>query len=882
MQTPAIAPAAFIGRSQEIDEIGNLLGDPSCRLLTLAGPGGIGKTRLATELSNRLRAAFPDGVYFVALAPLTHAAQVLTAIAETTPFRFQQDGRDPHEQFLAYLREKHAKRILFILDNFEHLLDGVDVVSEILAATSGAKVLVTSREALNLQEEWVRQLGGLSYPVVAGNRSLETYSAVRLFLDAARRVRGDFTLTDHSASVAEICRLVDGMPLAIELAAGWLKTLQPEGIVQEIRRSMDILATRSRNLPERHRSIRSVFAQSWELLSGAEREVFQKLSVSRGGFTREAAEVVAGAALHTLAGLVDKSLVRLNAAGRYEIHELLRQYGAEQMNAAGQTPSTEDVYIEYYLGVLKRLETDLKAFRQVAALDVIAADFENIRNAWLLAAARGRFAAMDGAVESLHFFADMRGRYHEVISLLRVAVEAEAPDDAAYNSRLRIQARLTRLILLSTMQIDVDLRVQIDECLAAARARNDQKETGFCLIVSSIVAQWEANKEGSTNFERANRLLEEAYAVHEALGDRFYIAEALVWLGSQMFFTGDRDQGEEMMARGLAIRREIDDRNGVAWITLNLTDMMIDRLDYNESGRYARQALQLMREIGSVKGEIETLSRLIENAMLRGDLEEALVLAEEMREKADGANILDSRRLSIGLLSFLICVSDEDYEQGAALARQHHAISQMPFYGHDNVSGYWGRGLADCGLGRFGAIRAHYPSLVWERRDDPAAGTVCLALEAAVLAHEGAHEQAAAMLGLAFNQPREVTGWLHRWPLLTRLRQHLRDELGDHSFQAAWERGCHLDLESVIYGLLGETSIATRSTSTQPLIEPLSDRELEVLALIRDGLSNRDIAERLFLSVGTVKVHTRNIYGKLNVSSRTQAVAEAARIQLLS
>lgn len=881
MVMPAITPAAFIGRSQEIDEIRALLDDPSCRLLTLVGPGGIGKTRLAGELSERLKASFPEGVYFVSLAPLTHAGQVLTAIAECTPFRFQQDGREPHEQFFAYLREKHAKRVLFVLDNFEHLLDGAEIVSEILAATTEAKVLITSREALNLQEEWVRQVGGLSFPSTANGRPLEAYSAVRLFLDAARRVRGDFSLAEHSASVVEICRLVDGMPLAIELAAGWLKTLPPEGIAQEIRQSMDILATRSRNLPERHRSIRSVFAQSWALLSVEERDVFQKISVFRGGFTREAAEAVSGASLHTLAGLVDKSLVRLSAAGRYEIHELLRQYGAEQMKAAGHAPAVEDAYIDYFLGRLRRLEPDIKAFRQITSLDAIAADFENIRNAWLLAAGRGRFVAMDGAVESLHFFADMRGRYHEVVALMRAAIRLDAPGDAERATLLRIQARLARLILLSTMQIDVDLRVQIDECLAAARARNDQRETGFCLLVSSIVAQWEANNEGSTNFEKANRLLEECYAIYEALGDRFYMAEALVWMGSHMFFTGTRDPGEELMSRGLAIRREIDDRNGIAWITLNLTDVMIDRLDYIESERYARQALTLMREISSVKGVLETLSRLIENAMLRGNLEEARMLADEMREKADEANILDSRRLSAGLLSFLICVGDEDYEQGAALARQHHAISMMPFYGHDNVSGYWGRALADCGLGRFHALRAHYPSLVWERRDDPAAGTVCLSLEAAVLAHEGASEQAAAMLGLAFNQPREVTGWLHRWPLVGRLRERLRNELGDENFEAAWERGCHLNLESVICAMLGETSKVSRSALSQPLIEPLSERELEVLALIRDGLSNREIAERLFLSVGTVKVHTRNIYGKLNVSSRTQAIAEAARSHLL-
>ena len=204
----ALTPTPFIGRSQEIEEIGALLDDPSCRLLTLVGPGGIGKTRLAVEVASHKRDSFPDGLFFVPLAPLNQAGDILTAIAEATPFRFQQDHRSPREQFFAYLREKHTQRVLVVLDNFEHLLDGVDIVSDILAVTTSLKILATSREALNLQEEWVRQVAGLAYPHREDDEPIEDYSAVQLFLDRARRIRGDFDLAEDRRSVAEICRLV--------------------------------------------------------------------------------------------------------------------------------------------------------------------------------------------------------------------------------------------------------------------------------------------------------------------------------------------------------------------------------------------------------------------------------------------------------------------------------------------------------------------------------------------------------------------------------------------------------------------------------------------------------------------------------------------------
>jgi predicted ATPase/DNA-binding CsgD family transcriptional regulator len=876
-------PTPFLGRSQEIAEIGVLLSDPSCRLLTLVGPGGIGKTRLAMEVASHSRALFPDGVFWVPLVQLSRVDDLLPAIAEATPFRFQQDHRSPREQFLAYLREKQAQQILLVLDNVEHLLNGVDLIADILAATTGLNILATSREALNLQEEWIRPITGLTYPDREEGQSPDDYSAVQLFVDRAHRIRGDFDLAEDERSVVDICRLVEGMPLAIELAVSWLGALRPADIAQEIRRNLDLLATRSRDLPERHRSMHSVFDHSWQLLSEKDREVFQKVSVFRGGFTREAAQVVAEASLPTLAGLIDQSLVRRAASGRYEVHELLRQYGAEHLEESSQTEMVQRAYVDYYLGLLHRLERDIKAHQQMAALDAIAADFENVRHAWQLAIEQRHVTALSLAVESLHFFADMRGRYHEIVALLQDAVRhfSSSPSPAQLPVLNRIQARLARLILLGSLRIEQDLRAQIEAGLATARAQQNQAEIGFCLLILGMLAAWEADGKRPHRPTRAAILFQESAALFERLHDPFYQAEALSWLALEV----PRISGEQLLLlqQSLDLRRAIGDRNGIAWITLNLADNVLTQLDYPSYERSSREALALMREIRSVKGILEALFKLAQATLLKGELEEALALTEHMRKLADETNNLNGARMAADLLAFVLCVMDESYAEGAALAQSSRMMmSQEQFFGSQyHLGKHWGQAVADCGQGQYAAARRSYRAFFLERRDDPGPATICLALEAVALAHEEMPAAAASLLGLAFQQPPWASGWLQRWPKMSRLRTDLMRQLGEEAYQAAWERGAAQDLETTIRAILDEVNETPRKNANYALREPLSERELEVLGLIAQGLSNSEIARRLVLSTGTVKVHTRNIYGKLGVSSRTQALAQAIKFNLL-
>ncbi|MCB0020968.1 MAG: AAA family ATPase, partial [Anaerolineales bacterium] len=412
--------SSFIGRQKEYDDIQQLLTQADCRLLTLVGPGGIGKTRLARRLGALLGADYARGASVVLLQPLRSSEFFVSAVADALGIALT-GSEPPLDQLVHYLSDKEA---LIILDNFEHLLDATAQLTTLLAATPQVKYLVTSREALNMREEWLYPLAGLSFPNgLNGDTTDQTADAVQLFFERAQRVYPNFALETELEAIVHICQLVGGMPLALELAAAWRKTLNCQEIAAEIQGGLDFLTTRLRNATERHHSMVTVFDQTWQRLSPREQNAFKRLSVFRGGFLRDAAGAVAGASLPVLSALVDKSLLQLHVDGRYQIHELLRQYAAEQLgNDAGEVAQTQADHASFYIRFLDERREDVGGRRQRESLHEIRGDLDNIRAAWLWAVAQGDAPSLQKASTPLGLYYQFLGGYAEGLSLYSQAM----------------------------------------------------------------------------------------------------------------------------------------------------------------------------------------------------------------------------------------------------------------------------------------------------------------------------------------------------------------------------------------------------------------------------------------------------------------------------
>ncbi|MEZ4863932.1 MAG: BTAD domain-containing putative transcriptional regulator [Caldilineaceae bacterium] len=413
----------FLGREQELAQLHHLLlHEANCRLLTLLGPGGSGKTRLALTAGSALAEHFTDGIFFVPLAGLESATRLESAVATALGFTFYS-GDTPRTQLCRYLADKS---MLLILDNYEHLLDGADLPVALLAAAPALKVLVTSRERLGIQEEWLLEVKGLPYPQGVGGPQgesleiLEAYAAVALFTERARRSRAGFTLTATDAPhVLRICQLTAGMPLALELAATWARLMTPQEIAQQISADLDFLQSNLRDLPSRHRSLRAVFDHSWRLLTEEEQSVLARLSIFRGGFRMDASHEVAGATLPLLLNLADKSLTTRADDGRFTIHELLRQYAQEQLaTQPAEQRATQIRFQDYIARFLASHQTDLISGDQLQVLFELDPEVDNILSAWPFLSPNADYVTVNNAFASLLWYMEIRSQHLEFVGFL--------------------------------------------------------------------------------------------------------------------------------------------------------------------------------------------------------------------------------------------------------------------------------------------------------------------------------------------------------------------------------------------------------------------------------------------------------------------------------
>jgi len=633
-------PTPFLDREKELKEIGEIIDDPSCRLLTLVGPGGVGKTRLALQVGAERIDRFRHGVYYVPLASLTLASTqfLVFTIADSIRFSFYS-REDPKLQLLSYLREKE---MLLILDNFEHLVEEAAFLAEILKKAAMVKLLVTSQERLNLKGEWVYEVRGMDYPQ-RPEAELGNYGAPALFLEGARRVDPDFQIKpDDIPHLIRICRLVGGLPLGIELASAWIRSLSLAEIADEIERTIDFLTASVRDIPERHQSLRAVFEQSWERLAERERLHYMRLSVFRGGFGREAAETVAKMRLPDLLSLIDKSFLRRDHSGRYQMLEIIRQYGYEHLKShPDEWRKTKDAHCRYYADFINKKEEGLIGRRGKEVMDEIGLEIENLRSAWEWAVTNDRYDELDLMNFGLALFYSRKSRHEEGVKIFKPAVEKLRGVPSQKLLFAQLSLHLGQMYFY-TAQFDKAISL-IEESLNIARIEKDEKIVADCFVCLGNVANIQSR------YEEAQRYFTQARDIFRRIGDNFGVARATHNLGIVTEIMGRYEEARACFQEALKIVEQLGDPITSANI-LNSLGVVADRLgQYQEAKMKYLRSLEIMAGMGYLRGMVPALNNLGMIAVLQKNYDEAegymkrcLQICEEIGDERGKADIIGS------------------------------------------------------------------------------------------------------------------------------------------------------------------------------------------------------------------------------------------------